>query len=98
MTMAETLREKVYKDWLKIAESVVRKRGKQISDLAFAKRTNTGYAFFESIHHEGLDMLHEIAQKIHDLYPHYQFSFVVELCSELANNDGEHLSSHELAI
>ena len=34
-------------DLLNIAKEMVRKRGRRFSDLRFAKRTLTGYAFFE---------------------------------------------------
>jgi len=81
---------------LKVARAKVRKRDKDLLDLRFAKRTNNGYAFFEAPH-EIWAILHDIAKEVHKLYLDYEFSLIVELCSEVVNTDEEELNSLDLA-
>lgn len=89
--------KKVIADVLDVARERVRRRGRRLSDLRFAKRTIHGYAFFE-VGHELWEILHEIAQEVFSRNPHYDFAFVVELCSEIVNTDEEALSSLGLAV
>lgn len=84
MTMAQSLIEELRKDWIRIASSVVRKRGKRLEDLRFAKRTTHGYAFFLA-KKPHWDILHEITQELAKLYPHFDYALVAETSSELAN-------------
>lgn len=88
MTMADSLKELLHKEWLRIAQSVVKKRGRRLSDLCFAKRTSVGYAFFLTKKVEW-EMLHEITVKVSQLFPHLEFSAVAETCSEMFNGDIE---------
>lgn len=73
-------------EWLRVAQSVVRKRGRQLSDLRFAKRTKHGYAFFVN-RDTPWDLLHEITQAVAALYPDYDYALVAESCSELVNTE-----------
>lgn len=79
-------------DLLRIAREKVKRRGRRLSDLRFAKRTINGYAFFE-VGHEVWDMLHDIVMDTYLQYRHYSFAFITELCSEIVNMDEEELSS-----
>lgn len=73
------------KDWMKIAESVVKKRGRRLEDLAFAKRTTQGYAFFIA-KKVPWEILHEISEELAALYPHLDYAVVAEASSEIANS------------
>lgn len=84
-------------DILKIAQEKVKKRGRSLTDLRFAKRTTNGYAFFE-VGHEVWDMLHEITTEVFKKNPGYELSFVVELCSEVVNAEKDDLASLDLAL
>lgn len=95
-TLHKHSKDCLQKDFLIIAKMLLRKRKKPFSHLAFAKRTNYGYAFFETISHSAIDILHEIAQKITKLHPEYEFAFVVEVCSEFANMSEQELSFKNL--
>ena len=86
MTMVQRLTKRLQEDWLKIAELVVKKRGKRLQDLAFAKRTADGYAFFEEIEHSIFDTLSEITERLSYLYPEYAYALVADVSSELANS------------
>lgn len=86
MTMADSLKELLHKEWLRIAQSIVKKRGRKLSDLCFAKRTTHGYAFFLTKKVEW-DMLHEITTEVARLFPHIEFATVAETCSELFNTE-----------
>lgn len=88
--MAQSLRKMLYKDWQRIAESVVKKRGRKLDDLRFAKRTTHGYAFFLT-KKVNWDLLHEITREVAHLFPHVEFALVAEACSELFNSEDQEL-------
>jgi len=87
----------IISDILAIARKKVKRRGRNLSDLRFAKRTTKGYAFFE-VTHEVWDMLSEIVKEVLSKHPKYELAFVVELCSEVVNMDENEIRSLELAI
>ncbi len=78
-----------------LLQQKVKRRGRRFSDLRFAKRTPHGYAFFEKSHNMW-DILHETVTEALRKNPHYELSFIVELCSELVNTDESELSSFGL--
>ena len=91
MTMADSLKKILRRDWQEIAQSVVKKRGRKLEDLRFAKRTSHGYAFFLTKKIEW-DILHEIASEVAKVFPHLDYAYVAETCSEFLNTDGEEVA------
>lgn len=76
----------IQKDLLLIARKIVGQRGRRLSSLSFAKRTQIGYAFLK--HTDNMwDIWEEVVQQTKKLHPHYQFSVVVEIASELFNQE-----------
>lgn len=75
---------------MRIAKQHVKKQGRKLDDLRFAKRTVHGYAFFD-VGHDVWDHLHEIANEVFRANPQYDFAFVVEICSELVNTEEQDL-------
>lgn len=95
MKMQSLISEKhrnLISDVLSLAQQKVKRQGKQLSDLRFAKRTKYGYAFFEKTH-DMWDVLHETAKEALRKHPEYELAFVVEICSELVNMDESEISS-----
>ena len=90
MTMADSLRKILRRDWQKIAQSVVKKRGRKLEDLRFAKRTTHGYAFFLTKKIDW-DVLHEIAAEVANVFPHLDYAYVADVCSEFLNSDEEEI-------
>lgn len=82
---------------LSIARETVRKRGRRLEDLRFAKRTREGYVFYQKVQ-EGWDMWHEIVQKAKIAFPEYDMAVVVDISSELFNSDEEELGSIQAAF
>lgn len=83
-------------DVLNTARERVKRRGRHLSDLRFAKRTTNGYAFFE-VGHDVWDMLHDIVMEVYQRHSHYDFAFIVEVCSEVVNTDEKDLLSLDVA-
>ena len=83
-------------DIVHIARKKVKQRGKRLPDLRFAKRTADGYAFFKA-KYDIWDILHEIAQEVFAKHSQYDFSFIVEVCSEVVNSDESDIISLDLA-
>lgn len=87
----------IKKDLLHIAKEMVRKRGRRLSDLRFAKRTPLGYAFFREVVGEW-NLLHEIVEEAAMKFPQYEFAVVVDIASELFNQDAEDLEDLQMAL
>ncbi|HEX7042876.1 MAG TPA: hypothetical protein VF189_06505 [Patescibacteria group bacterium] len=84
-------------DLLWIAKEAVRKRGRRLSWLTFAKRrAPKGYAFALG-KDAPWDVLHEIAQKAAMHNPAYAFSQVVDIASELFNQNEEEMPTFDIA-
>lgn len=84
-------------DLLSIAHEAVRKRGRRLDWLRFAKRTLTGYAFFKNTDDQW-ETLTEIVKEAKVLHPHYEFAVVVDIASELFNQEEEDLNTLHVAF
>ena len=76
--------KEILRDVLILAEEAVRKRGRRLSHLRFAKRTHNGYAFFKR-KRISWDILDEIAQSTCRLHPQYTLGKITDLISEMVN-------------
>ena len=86
-TMAHVDSKKcIQKDLLTIARKIVGQREKRLSSLCFATRTQFGYVFLKTTDNMW-DVWGEIVQQTKKLHPHYEFSVVVEIASELFNQE-----------
>lgn len=86
-------------DLVWIAKEVVRKRGRRLSWLRFAqRRTPQGYAFvLDKNAEEPWDVLHEIVKIAAAHNPQYAFAQVVDIASELFNQEEEDMHRFQVA-
>lgn len=87
----------VIKDLLRVTEEAVRKRGRRLSWLRFAKRrTPQGYAFFlqKDI---PWDVIHEIVSQVYKLHPQYAYATVADIASEFFTMDEDELAQWQSA-
>ena len=83
-------------DLLWIAKEAVRKRGRRLSWLHFAQRhTPKGYAFVVE-KETPWDLWQEIVQKAAAHHPEYAFAKVVDIASELFNQEEEEMERFTL--
>ncbi len=88
----DMLHENLITDLIRIAKEAVKKRGRRLSWLRFAqRRTPKGYAFVLD-REAPWEVLHEIVTKAASLHPHYSFAVVVDIASELFNQEEKRMS------
>lgn len=97
--MSKSTHSRLIADLLWIAKEALRKRGRRLSWLRFAQRhTPKGYAFvLDKGREEQWDVLHEIARMAVAHNPEFAFAKVVDVASELFNQEEEDMPTFQVA-